>query len=52
MSKIPGTVIKVFGGVLFVVVLSALIWSIFFDKNANKPLTPDEQRKMEDILKR
>lgn len=52
MTQVPGTIIKIFGGVLFIVILSALIWSIFFDKNASKPLTPDEQRKMEDVLKR
>lgn len=52
LPKWPGTAIKIFGAVLFVVILGGFIWSIFFDKNANRPLTPDEERRMNDLLDR
>lgn len=52
LPKWPGTAIKVFGAVLFVVCGALMIWSIFFDKNANRPLTPEEQRRMDDLLNR
>lgn len=52
MTQLPATLIKVFGGILFAVLLSLTIWSVFFDKHANDPLTPDEQQRADDMMNR
>lgn len=52
LPKWPGIAIKAFGATLFVVLLAFTIWSVFFDKTANGPLTPDEQRRVDDMDKR
>jgi len=52
MTQTPATVLKVFGAVLFAVLLGFTIWSVFLDPHGNDPLTPEQQQRADDLINR